>query len=202
MHTLRRDATKDNPWALEFLGEGQQLLRRDRQRVARNSAEGSDSEDAEELDILGEVGALYEAMGEAKEAVGEQESLMFQSRPLMGKWTLAHTGVVCDAYQARAVGDHAIQFCVEFGIQQPVRFSTQLYGQEGALTLCRYWCSKLSFFFKEWVDAGASGFPFDDNLLRSFHEPDAFGALVRAITAPVAQSRFAALRALRPSAPA
>ena len=142
-------------------------------------------------------------MSKAKEHADREEDLVvFRTRPLMGAWTLAHAGVVCDAYQCKAVGDDAISFCQRFSIAQPLRFSTKLYGTEGALTCCRFWCQKLSFLFRLWLDSRASEFPFPDDVLESWHEPPEFEELVRSVPAPAAQARFESLRALRPLRPA
>lgn len=195
---------QEHPWALEFLGDGHQLVRKESQKRGASSAEDDDTDEdpGDEVDCLGEVGALFEAMRKAKDAVGDEAMCCFRTRPLMGKWTLLNTGIVCDAYQCRAVGDEAVEFALTFGIQQPLRFATSLYGPEGALTCCRYWCAKLSFFYQLWLDSGACGFPFTDEALRTWQEPEAFSALARACTAPDAQARFAFLRGLRPSTPA
>ena len=77
-------------------------------------------------------------MQKHKAAVDEEDFVCFRTRPLMGKWTLHHLGVVCDAYQCRAVGAEALEFCRIHDIQQPLRFSTNLYSEEGALVCCRY----------------------------------------------------------------
>ena len=57
-------------------------------------------EEEEQLDVLGEVDALFEAMEQAKEAVGDDDPVLFRTKPLMGRWTLHHIGVACDAYQS------------------------------------------------------------------------------------------------------
>lgn len=192
---------QSNPWALEFLDGGRAILQKERKRLGERADEGGDSDCTEEVDALGEVSALFEAMAEAKDAVGDEDLLLFRTRPLMGKWTLRHTGVVCDAYQCRAVGEDAELFCLRFNISQPLRFSTMLYGKEGALTCCRYWCAKVSYFYQVYMDAGATGFPFGDDTVNAWREPEAFSALVRALPVQAAQARFESLRSLRPLAP-
>ena len=99
------------------------------------------------------------------------------------------------------MGD-AVPFCVRYGIQQAVRFSTELYGSEGAATCSNYWCRKMSCFFQLWVDSGAADYPFTDEDVRAWEEPREFTDLVAAVTARAAQTRFAQLRALRPRVPA
>ena len=98
------------------------------------------------------------------------------------------------------MGD-AVPFCVRYGIQQAVRFSTVLYGSEGAATCSNYWCRKLSVFLQLWVDSGAADYPFTDEDVRAWEEPREFTDLVAAVTARAAQTRFAQLRSCAPCAP-
>jgi hypothetical protein len=159
--------------------------------------------DAGDADPIGEVEALFQAMQGARDAAGADESVLFRTRPLMGRWTLAHVGQVCDAYQCRAVGQDAIAFCTTHGIAQPLRFSTTLYGREGAVACCQYWCKKMSFFYRLWLLAGAGdAFPFSEEALGAWVEPDSFRETVENIRGDFAQSRFASLRNLRPNKPA
>jgi hypothetical protein len=193
---------QQHPWALEFLVAARDNVRPgqahlDEERIVEDQYENDD----EEADPLGEIDALFAAMEKAKSAVGEDDLVLFRTRPLMGKWTLLNTGVVCDAYQCRAVGLEAVAFCQLFQIQQPLRFSTNLYGSEGALVCCRYWCLKLSFCYRLWLDAGASGFPFSDEVLGTWREPEEFARLIGDNRTAAAQARFAWLRSLRPLRP-
>ena len=190
---------------MEFLEEGGDLLRRERARRGEHAhAElDPDGEEGDLLDPIGDAEALLAAMAVAKKAADEvEESLFFRTRPLMGRWTMEHAGVACDAYQSRAVGEEAIAFCVHFSLLQPVRFSTLLYGVPGALTCCRFWCSKMTFCFRLWMDSAAEGFPFSEEAMAAWREPVEFEQLVRLVTAPAAQARFASLRALQPCRPA
>ena len=58
----------------------------------------------------------------------------------------------------------------------------------------------MNFVFCLWVEAAAADDPFTEAALRGWHEPPAFTALVAAVAVPAAQTRFAALRDLRPVA--
>lgn len=121
---------RDNPWALEFLDQGRAIIARER-RARGGEAEDNGEEDladAEAADPLMEVDAMLAAMAEAKDAANEaDENPLFRTRPLMGKWTLEHTGMVCDAYQCRATDPwRGLGFLLRVGHRPSTSFQHEL----------------------------------------------------------------------------
>lgn len=65
--------------------------------------------------------------------------------------------------------------------------------------MARYWVDKHDFWYRLWIEAGAPAqYAYSQAELDAFVEPAEFQQLAATVTAPKAQIRFAALRALRP----
>jgi len=191
----------DHPWALKFVDEGLELLKREKKRrVGADDDEDSDVID-EELDAhpdLGEIDEIFAAMLVARDDAMSGDVRFFQTRPLGGIWTKKHMGVAFDAYQARAINQDVRDFCDSYGMQHTVRFDVGLYSNAGAITCCAYWCSKLNYFYTIWLENGDVRHVFGDAEVTAWPEPLAFTELAAALHAPAAQRRFAQLRLIRP----
>ena len=55
----------------------------------------------------------------------------------------------------KAVLKEAADFCAAYGMQTAMRFEVSLYGRERALFCGRYWCNKMTHYYRLWVDLGA-----------------------------------------------
>ena len=89
---------------------------------------------------------VFAELKTAKELVADTDADWFNIKPLGGKWTKIHAGVAYDYYHATPNAVAASDFCDACGIDYPVRFSTNLYGQERSITMARYWCAKMTYY--------------------------------------------------------
>lgn len=84
---------------------------------------------------------------------------LFKVVPLGGVWTARNRGVAFDAYQGRSVGADTALFCERYRLQKAARFDTSLYSIQGALSMARAWCARMTFFFRG-LEGCRRGHPF------------------------------------------
>lgn len=201
-------AISDHPWAMAYLQEGRDTLRRSGGDAS--VGEASDDEADEELEPEeAPIELSEEAMVEVDKVMNRARAEViadhygaFRVKPLGGDWLAMHAGIAIDAWQSTAVGGAVAEWCARYHLQSSARFDISLYGNGGALTCARFWAQKSAFFYQLWQAAGEPHiYSFSEADIRSFSEPASFTDLMAQCDAPKAQRRFAQLRSMRPVGP-
>ena len=198
----------EHPWALRYLSEGRDILRRQRARAGHSGAddEPEDEDDYVELEVEQPMVLAKAALDEVADALAKARHYAsadhlgtFRVAPLGGPWTARHAGVAMDAWAGRAVGKAVEEWCRKYSLQDNMRFDVSLYTPEGALTCARYWALKHWHYHEIWLGEGSPAeYKYTEEDHASFIEPEAFTKLAETVVAVKAQRRFELLRGLRP----
>ena len=110
---------------------------------------------------------------------------------------MAHRGQLYDAFQAKASGAEALAWCRRYKVATSARFSAQMYGDEMAGLLSRWWAAKMQHFLDIYRARGVEKYLYTDADVAGFVEPPEVPAM-EAKADGKQRPRFAQVRALRP----
>ena len=200
----------ENPWAMQYMEEGRQVLRNQRQKVhplgaPDDEVDGEDGEWEEEApasldaDAIGEV---YNAMEQARNRVTHDHTGAFRVVPLGGKWLMATSGMAQDAWKGMACLADSKNWCQAYGLNISARFNINAYQNEGAMCLARLYVARLSHFYEIWIDLGCpKPYTFSQEQDEAFIEPESFTDFRHTVLPQLPQfyaSRVLEISALRP----
>lgn len=147
--------------------------------------------DGEAVDVeLAEVRAVMALDGSADEEY-------FTVRVLGGRWTMAHTGEVCDYVMGKTKGRLADQWAKGNRFPRSKRYSINKYTAEGARMFAAEFARRGNFFCNQWVDGWTNCDSFAHTAATNSEYPEELGFLDWACSLDVESPCFAALLELR-----
>lgn len=119
-------------------------------------------------DLADEIDATKDAF--ASEAV----DIFFHVRPLLGKWTKEHKGVLCDALGAFARKGPATDWCKRYKFPRQCALYFSKYDGDACKMLCAEYCRRGHFFFNQFLEGcdGDGNFDYTPGHLDSYEETE------------------------------
>jgi hypothetical protein len=194
----------EHPWLIHHVPELRRFARRKAAEHGGPDEVGSEcnSGDEEMHDESADVAAdIFARLAELRADLAKAEAadIFFRVVPLGGMSTLRTRGVGIDAYRGKAVGRDAESWCRRYGLQLAARYDISLYGPDGAATMAKEWCCRMTFFFTMFLDAGCpapGSFPYVADC--GYKESELFRGYAASLELPLALRRLEQLRCMMP----